>query len=259
MEGTSKFRLTTHSKVIHRTRIYYCVYVHRPLRTHPDTFRYRNGRCVFLGSTATNLLHPRPRFMLTCGNLGGLSYAAATLGVCVANPHEGAFDDPDHFIMQFITGENAPVTLLGGGLGLVGICVLAYYLIKYLDENNAEDDIGEPALAELRAKNCCTKCCTRNGRACQGILAVFMLAGGAALFLGLFVLDSMTAVLVGFVVLIVVVVFQVVWNICKDHRKYKKEVDKYGDKIEALDNKDDGDLHDDSGAETSTRYMDFEQ
>ena len=207
--------------------------------------------------------------MLTCGNLGGLSYAAATLGVCVANPHEGAFDDPDHFIMQFITGENAPVTLLGGGLGLVGICVLAYYLIQYLDENNAEDDIGEPAVAELRAKNCCTKCCTRNGRACQGILAVFMLAGGAALFLGLFVLDSMTAVLVGFVVLIVVVVFQVVWNICRDHKTYKKkkddkgaykkEVDKYGDKIEALDNKDDGDLHDDSGAETSTRYMDFEQ
>ena len=153
----------------------------------------------------------------------------------------------------------AQCLLLGGGLGLVVICVLAYYLIKYLDENNAEDDIGEPALAELRAKNCCTKCCTRNGRACQGILAVFMLAGGAALFLGLFVLDSMTAVLVGFVVLIVVVVFQVVWNICKDHRTYKKEVDKYGDKIEALDNKDDGDLHDDSGAETSTRYMDFEQ
>ena len=82
----------------------------------------------------------------------------------------------------------------------------------------------------------------------QDVMLILTFLGSGLFFLGLFVLDSLTAVGVGFFSLFVITAFEALQS--KFCGLTQDEIDK--------DNDDDGDLHDPSGAVICTKYLDFE-
>lgn len=145
-------------------------------------------------------------------------------GICVQNKYEGAFDDPEHPLFVFLHGENTPTMMIGLGIGLCALLGGTHLII----DSDAD-----------RAAN-------YNGTLV--VLEILILLGAAILFLGLFVLDQLSSLLAGFLVLLATVVLQVLWK-CFGFCQKSAEGDE----------DDDGDLHDDSGSMTYTNYMDFQK
>lgn len=141
------------------------------------------------------------------------------IGTCVAKKYEGAFDDPDHALWQWLNNTQTPRNMIITGIVM---CALLGSLFLILGNYGTRF----------------------NGT--MVVLEILVLLGAAILFLGLFVLDGLSSLLAGFFVLLATVILQVLWKCFGFCQKDAEQ-----------DEEDDGDLHDDSGSLTYTQYMDF--